>query len=82
MKDSDWWKRLRKTDGFKTEYWTRYFDYLYKKDNWIINAVRDIDETIDDVMNVISNSHEHNPEERMGLVFGYVQSGKTAHRRG
>ncbi|MEG1567354.1 MAG: Z1 domain-containing protein [Anaerovoracaceae bacterium] len=79
MKDSDWWKRLRKTDGFKTEYWTRYFDCLYKKDNWSINAVRDIDEATDDVMNVISNAYEHNSEERMGLVFGYVQSGKTAH---
>lgn len=79
MKDSNWWKERRNTDGFKTEYWTRYFDYLYKKDNWSINAVRDIDEATDDVMNVISNSHEHNSEERMGLVFGYVQSGKTAH---
>lgn len=79
MKNSNWWKQLRNKDDFKAEYWTRYFDYLYKKENWSINAVRDIDEATDDVMNVISNAYEHNFEERMGLVFGYVQSGKTAH---
>lgn len=79
MKDSNWWKQLRNTEGFHAEYWMRYFDYLLKKDNWSINAVRDIDEATDDVMNVISNAYEHSNEERMGLVFGYVQSGKTAH---
>jgi len=79
MKGSNWWKQLKNTKGFHTEYWTRYFDYLLKKDNWSINAVRDIDEATDDVMNVISNAHTHVSEERMGLVYGYVQSGKTAH---
>jgi hypothetical protein len=79
MKYSDWWKKLKKSPDFHSEYWTRYSDYLLKKDNWSINAVRDIDEATDDVMNVISNAYVHNKEERMGLVFGYVQSGKTAH---
>jgi hypothetical protein len=79
MKCSDWWKQLKKTPDFHSEYWMRYFDYLLKKDNWSINAVRDIDEATDGVMNVISNSYAHHKEERMGLVFGYVQSGKTAH---
>lgn len=79
MKNSDWWKQLKKSSDFQPEYWTRYFEYLLKKDNWSINAVRDIDEATDDVMNVISNAYIHNKEERMGLVFGYVQSGKTAH---
>ena len=79
MKNSDWWKQLKKSSDFQPEYWTRYFEYLLKKENWSINAVRDIDEATDDVMNVISNAYIHNKEERMGLVFGYVQSGKTAH---
>ncbi len=79
MRCSDWWKQLKKSPDFHSEYWMRYFDHLLKKDNWSINAVRDIDEATDDVMNVISNAYVHNKEERMGLVFGYVQSGKTAH---
>lgn len=79
MKESDWWKELKHTKGFHSEYWTRYSEYLLKKDNWSINAVREIDEATDDVMNVISNSYDHKVEERFGLVFGYVQSGKTSH---
>jgi hypothetical protein len=47
MKCSDWWKQLKKTPDFHSEYWTRYFGYLLKKDNWSINAVRDIDEATD-----------------------------------
>lgn len=79
VKKSDWWKQLKNSPLFQSEYWTRYKNYLQKKDNWSINTIRDIDDSTDDVMNAISNATNFCEEKRMGLVFGYVQSGKTAH---
>lgn len=79
---NDWWSRLKDDSEFESEYWRRYEVYLRNKPSWGLKSVRDIDESTDDVMNALVNPVSHPDEERMGLVFGYVQSGKTAHYLG
>ena len=80
--DRNWWSALKDDPAFESEYWRRYEIYLRKKPSWGLRSVRDIDESTDDVMNALVNPVRHPNEERMGLVFGYVQSGKTAHYLG
>lgn len=79
LTDRNWWSLLKEGATFNSEYWRRYEAYLRKKPSWGLKSVCDIDESTDDVMNSLVNSKTHPSEERMGLVFGYVQSGKTAH---
>ena len=64
---------------FKPEYWSRYYDYLLRKPSWSITAVEDINSSTDEIMNALTNPRKGVAGERMGMVFGYVQSGKTAH---
>lgn len=67
------------TPSFKPEYWSRYYDYLLKKPSWSITAVENINSSTDEIMNSLTNPRKGIAGERMGMVFGYVQSGKTAH---
>lgn len=78
----DWWNKLKQDDSFSPQYWQRYYTYLNKKPAWSIKAITDIDDSTDELMNLISNPKSLTPEDKMGLVFGYVQSGKTAHYLG
>lgn len=79
LEDKTWWNELKQEPTFKSEYWNRYYDYLLKKPSWSISAVKDINSSTDEIMNSLTNPRKGKAGERMGLVFGYVQSGKTAH---
>ena len=74
-----WWEEQKSDPSFLSEYWIRYYDYMRLKPSWSIRAIDDIDDSTDKVMNALANPHSSTGKERMGLVFGYVQSGKTAH---
>lgn len=79
IKQNPWWDSFRKTEPRKLEYWTRYYNYMRGKPGWSIKAVDDIDDSTDKVMNALANPKAGIEIERMGMVFGHVQSGKTAH---
>ena len=79
LDDKTWWDELRKDEAFLPEYWQRYYHYLRKKPSWSINAVDEIDRSTDEIMNALANPRKGTANDRMGMVFGYVQSGKTAH---
>ena len=79
LEDKNWWDELKQDPKFKPEYWSRYYDYLLKKPSWSITAVEEINSSTDEIMNALTNPRKGVAGERMGMVFGYVQSGKTAH---
>ena len=79
LEDKTWWNELKKDQHFKPEYWNRYYYYLLNKPSWSIKAIEDIDSSTDEIMNALYNPRKGKAGERMGMVFGYVQSGKTAH---
>lgn len=79
LEDKTWWDELKMEPSFKSEYWSRYYDYLVNKPAWSISAVEDINSSTDEIMNALANPRQGTASERMGMVFGYVQSGKTAH---
>ena len=79
LQNKTWWDDLLADDSFKPEYWNRYYDYLNNKPTWSLKAVRDLDDSTNGLMNLLANPNAGTAEERMGMVFGHVQSGKTAH---
>jgi len=79
IRQDRWWDEQKSAPSLSAEYWNRYYDYMRLKPSWSIRAINDIDDSTDKVMNALSNPHSLTEKERMGLVFGYVQSGKTAH---
>ena len=79
LDDKTWWDDLRKDESFMPEYWQRYYHYLRQKPSWSITAVDEIDRSTDEIMNALANPRKGIANDRMGMVFGYVQSGKTAH---
>lgn len=79
LDDKTWWNELKEDPDFKPEYWSRYYDYLLQKPSWSISAVEDINSSTDEIMNALANPRKGTAGDRMGMVFGYVQSGKTAH---
>ena len=79
LDDKTWWDALRKDESFMPEYWQRYYHYLRRKPSWSITAVDEIDRSTDEIMNALANPRKGTANDRMGMVFGYVQSGKTAH---
>lgn len=82
LDDKGWWTNRRNSEDVQLEYWTRYYNYLRKKPSWSLPAINDIDISTDDVMDSIANPQAAGSLVRMGMVFGYVQSGKTAHYLG
>ena len=79
LDDKTWWSKLKKSEKFIPEYWQRYYDYLNRKPSWSLTAVQDIDSSTDEIMNALANPRSGRACDRMGMVFGYVQSGKTTH---
>lgn len=79
LEDKTWWDQLKQDPDFKPEYWNRYYDYLLQKPSWSITAVNDINSSTDEIMNALANPQRGTAGDRIGMVFGYVQSGKTAH---
>ena len=78
-KNSDWWSKLKADYSFPKEYSERYFDYMLNKPSWGITAIEEISRSTDKTMNAIVDPRAGVEDERIGMIFGYVQSGKTAH---
>lgn len=79
VEDNMWYTDLCADINYNPQYWTRYRNYLRLKPSWSIKAIDNIDDSTNDVMNALANPRLQSESERRGLVFGYVQSGKTAH---
>lgn len=79
VKDRNWWTNFKSDTSEPKKYWLRYFDFLSRKPGWSISSVMDMDESTDEVMNCLANPIVQKDDERRGLVYGDVQSGKTAH---
>lgn len=82
VKNQKWYSNLRKQNRIHFEYWRRYYDYLNQKPAWTLNAVTDIDDSTDALMDALADPTINVKQDIRGLVFGYVQSGKTAHYLG
>lgn len=82
VKDKKWFTNLKKDKGHLFEYWRRYSDYLNHKPSWTLDAIADIDESTDAVLNFLADPSLGIKQDVHGLAFGYVQSGKTAHYLG
>lgn len=82
VKDKKWFSKIKKEKGYLLEYWRRYADYLNHKPSWSLDAVADIDESTDAVLNFMADPSLGIKQNVYGLAFGYVQSGKTAHYLG
>lgn len=78
-RNRNWWTQLKEQKGFANGYWDRYFDYLSAKPGWSTISVQDLDDSTDKVMNALADPTNGAIDERRGLVYGDVQSGKTAH---
>lgn len=79
VKNRNWWTEFRDDTSFPQNYWTRYYDYLSCKTGWSRTSIDDLDKSTDEVMNALANPRIGKADERRGLVYGDVQSGKTAH---
>ncbi|WP_296330389.1 Z1 domain-containing protein [uncultured Acidaminococcus sp.] len=79
VKQEKWWSAFRVKNNNKLGYWIRYYDRLMAKPGWSTISIKDLDNSTDKVMNAIANPTLNQPIERRGLVYGDVQSGKTAH---
>lgn len=82
VKDKKWFTNLKRDKRHLLEYWSRYSDYLNHKPFWSLDAVADIDESTDAVLNFMADPSLAIKQNIHGLAFGYVQSGKTAHYLG
>lgn len=82
VKNSKWFSNYRKKNPNKIEYWRRYYDYLKMKPSWSLDAIMDIDESTDAILNFMADPSLEKKQDIRGLAFGYVQSGKTAHYLG
>ncbi|MCW3476749.1 Z1 domain-containing protein [Limobrevibacterium gyesilva] len=58
-------------------YWRRYFQYLVRR-GWPPLVAGRLDQTTDEILDLLGNPAETRRWRRRGLVMGDVQSGKTA----
>lgn len=79
VRNRHWWTDFKADVHEPKYYWNRYYDYLSNKPGWSVASVRDLDDSTDEVMNYLADPSISKPDERRGLVYGDVQSGKTAH---
>lgn len=78
-KDREWWNKFKQSSNCSEKFWMRYKSYLSGTKRWSQKTIeKSINEPTDFVMNCISDPHSGKPERSYGVVFGYVQSGKTA----
>ncbi|PAV09601.1 Z1 domain-containing protein [Methanocorpusculum parvum] len=79
VRNTHWWSDY-KGQNKKLNYWSRYSKYLIEYKGWDPVVVENsIDASTDIVMNVLANPITGEKQDIRGLVFGHVQSGKTAH---
>lgn len=60
------------------KFWERYRTYLYKYSGFNSDVVSAIDESTDEMMDLLGNPMAESDFKRRGLVIGDVQSGKTS----
>lgn len=82
VKDKKWFTNLKNKDRSRLEYWRRYYNYLNHKPSWSLDAIANIDESTDAVLDFMADPSLKENQQIYGLAFGYVQSGKTAHYLG
>ncbi len=70
------WVNARRPD-IDPFYWTRFKAWLQKQ-NWASGVIRGLDNTTEEVLDLLGDPTETNTWKRRGLVMGDVQSGKTA----
>ncbi|MDE7316017.1 MAG: Z1 domain-containing protein [Mucispirillum sp.] len=72
-----WYSAYKSTkDSFP--FWQRYKTYLLKDKKFTQKVVNKLDESTDDIMDLLANPLTEKHFSRRGLVIGDVQSGKTA----
>lgn len=78
-RNEHWWNDYKEKNLKDLDYWTRYELFLKSKPGWSSTSVSELDCSIDDLLNHLANPNSKEKDERIGLVYGDVQSGKTAH---
>jgi hypothetical protein len=73
---SKWLARRRPEITFA--FWNRYVKFLQYDRNIPTSVIKTLDTTLDDLLELLGDPHDHAPFLRRGLVVGDVQSGKTA----
>ncbi|MZE80334.1 Z1 domain-containing protein [Streptomyces xinghaiensis] len=74
------WRGRREQQGHHW-YWPRYAELLARK-GWDADAVANLDEAAERVVERLADPTAEQPYQSRGLVVGYVQSGKTANFTG
>lgn len=75
-----WLNGLKEQKDLK--HWNRYKYYLRTEKKWPELVIDSLDETSDEILDLLGNPTTGEPFDRKGLVMGYVQSGKTANFTG
>lgn len=70
----EWLEREDRGDWY---YWPRLREHLISSHRWQIDRMRSLDDSTDEVLRRLSHPGSER-FEKMGLVLGYVQSGKTS----
>lgn len=73
-----WWTDFMEKNPSKLQYWGRFHSWINKKPNWNPIDIAHIDQSTNKLMNVLAEPGS-GACDRHGLIYGLVQSGKTAH---
>ncbi|GAA4598035.1 Z1 domain-containing protein [Planotetraspora phitsanulokensis] len=77
--DHEPWLDKRRRD-IEFAYWSRYSTLLQK--GWKSSAVEALDQTTDQILDLMENPNRSGSWKTYGMVYGQVQSGKTANYTG
>src|SRR5262245_26419451 len=68
--------------GIAWNFWIRYRQYLLEDKYWSSQLVDRLDELTDRILGLVENPRREGAWDSRGMVFGQVQSGKTANYTG
>ncbi|MDE7033512.1 MAG: DEAD/DEAH box helicase family protein, partial [Mucispirillum sp.] len=72
-----WYSAYKSTkDSFP--FWQRYREYLIAEKNFPLKVINALDDSTDEIMDMLANPETEETFSRRGLIIGDVQSGKTA----
>ena len=72
------WYNVYKSTKETFPFWQRYKEYLINDKKFSNNIINALDESTDDIMDMLANPEKDGNFSRRGLIIGDVQSGKTA----
>ncbi|KAF4405871.1 Z1 domain-containing protein [Streptomyces lycii] len=75
------WRAARSQQGHDW-YWPKYAGLLATRPSWDAEAIANLDEAAERVVERLADPTAEQPYQSRGLVVGYVQSGKTANFTG